>query len=491
LSDVILTTLKNNRAIQVESYNRNIARDAVEAAQGIYDLLLQASYEYGRGRGQSPVRDADADNELAESKYAGHGTNASLSQLFQSGGVLQFFTGYGWQRNYNQSTPTGPDYVDPTENLFAGLAFSQPLLRGLGSYVTNAPIQIARINESATRENFRLQVINQLANAVQTYWDYVFAINNYEVQRLSLERARESLRVTMVKNEAGVEPPNVVLQAQAEVSRREATLINALRQIADTADLLKLAMNISDSAEDWQHNLIPVDRPIIAPVSLDEEQIYAEALDFRPDYRSAKLGLNVAEIDIHVKKNARRPQLNAIADARLTGRGSSVGNAWDSMDGGDYYDWGVGLNFIYPLQNRRANAEYRQATTRFEQGGERLKSLEEIIRLEVRSTIRAIEANLKSIAAFDANVKAEEAKLDSQLKRYDVGFATIFEVLNFQEDLANAQVNYLQAVINYNKELIELQRVKASFLADYRVEVLDNPVRRRLNQMEEESTVRK
>ena len=107
------------------------------------------------------------------------------------------------------------------------------------------------------------------------------------------------------------------------------------------------------------------------------------------------------------------------------------------------------------------------------QSDDQLKLIEEVIRLEVRSTVRAIEASLKSIAAFEANVRAEEAKLDSQLKRYDVGFATIFEVLDFQEDLANAQVNYLQAVVNYNKALIELQRVKASLLQNMNIQALE------------------
>jgi hypothetical protein len=41
-------------------------------------------------------------------------------------------------------------------------------------------------------------------------------------------------------------------------------------------------------------------------------------------------------------------------------------------------------------------------------------------------------------------------------------------VIQFQEDLVSAQVQYLQAVINFNKALIELQRVKGSFLQDYR-----------------------
>jgi len=186
-----------------------------------------------------------------------------------------------------------------------------------------------------------------------------------------------------------------------------------------------------------------------------------------------------AEIDRRVTKNARLPQLNAQGAYRITGLDSSAHEAFDNAETVDFGGYSAGLEFSYPLQNRQARAAHRQSGSRLEQARETIANLQDIIRLEVQTTLRALETDMKLAKAFEASIEAEKAKLESQKKRYDVGLATIFEVLEFQEDLAVAERNYIRTVIDYNKAMIELQRVKASFLQDYRVEFLDEPVARR------------
>ena len=481
IADVLLTTLKNNRAIRVEDYNRSMARDGIEAARGIYDLLVESSYKYSWGRSQAPSFNGKgtSEDDLVIGKQRQESIDLYLSQLVPSGGMFRAYGIYGNNKDYLNPSTGNPFPLDPYESFALGAGFVQPLLKGFGPYLTNAPIQMARIQEKIAAESFRNQVITQMATAVQMYWDLVFAIDNYEVQHLSRERAQELLRVTKVKVETGVEAPNVVLQAEAEVSRREALLIDAQRLIADSADRLKRAMGMTEGTAEWQYNLIPVERPSFTPVSPNEEAVYAEALEMRPEYRTAQFGLDVAEIDLKIAENAKKPELDASVGYQITGIGKDGGEALDSIQSGNYSGWNAGLTLKFPLQNRSALATYSQKTKALAQGKESLESLKEMIRLEVRSAIRALETGQKLIAAYDANVKSEEAKLDAQVKRYNVGFATIFEVLTFQEDLATAQVSYLQSLVAYQKAMIELQRVKASFLQDYRVQFLDKPVQER------------
>jgi outer membrane protein TolC len=480
LSDVLLTTLKNNRSIRIEDYNRSIAEDGIEAAKGIYDLLISASYEYSKSETQDPrrVNPDSPRNSLSTSKQRQYTLGLSLQQLVPTGGVLSFFASQLHRKSEGFTSSLFED-VNPYDSLAFGVSFVQPLLRGFGPYITNAPIRIAGLQEKIARENFRNQVIAQLVNSLNLYWELVFAIDNYEVNRLSLERARELLRITIIKRDTGVEPPSVVLQAEAEVARREAQAIDARRLIADVSDSLKRSMNITEGSEKWRYNLVPVDRPLVTPVSLNDEAVFAEALQFRPDYRGALLTTEIAEIDRRVKKNARLPQLNAQGTYQITGLDSSTHQAFDNVETADFEGYRAGLEFSYPLQNRQARAAYRQSGSRLEQARETITNLEDIIRLEVQTTLRALETNLKLTKAFEASIEAEKAKLESQKKRYDVGLATIFEVLEFQEDLAVAERNYIRTVIDYNKAMIELQRVKASFLQDYRVEFLDEPVARR------------
>lgn len=480
LSDVVLITLKNNREIRIEQQNRSIAEDAIEGAKGIYDLLVAASYDYQNVDRQTPNRvDTESSrNGLAVSKSRSGNVSLSLQQLLPTGGIVSLFA-----TNYYNNTRGIPDSltglgpINPYDSVALGVSISQPLLRNFGPYVTNAPIRIARLRNDIAFANFYDAVNQQINNALRLYWDLVFSINNYEVQQLSLERAQELLRVARIKRDTGVEPPNIVLQAEAEVARRDALVIDARRTIADVQDALKRVMNISETSDEWRYNLIPVDGPSYNPISPNEQAVYAEALQLRPDYRAALLGTDIAEINRRVAKNRRLPQLDVVGSYQITGLEKNLGESIDNLETGDFETWDAGLRFSYPLQNRTARAQYRQSETQLDQQHELVRNLEDVIRLEVRMAIRAIETNLKLIDAYESSVRAEQSNLDAQRKRYEVGFTTIFEVIQFQENLATAQVNYIRAIVNYNKAMVELERIRAALLKDYRIEVMENTPR--------------
>jgi len=476
LSDVILNTLKNSRDIRVQDYSRSIAESGVDAARGIYDLLLQASDTYAVTDSHTRYRSSVLDDAPGrESRLRNNGLSVSLEQLLPTGGVLQLTAEHTRAHSYERPSTFGRN-----DGMTFGAYLIQPLLRGFGPSVTNAPIKIAMLEEKMAREDFRNYVITELTASVQDYWDLVFAINNYELKNLSLKRSLELLRANQAKLDAGTVAPNEVLQAQAEVSKREADVISARSLIATAQDSLKRRMNITEGSEQWNYNLIPLDRPQFAPLNLNEEAVYQEAVGSRPDYRRILYGIERAGVQKMVAKNNTLPNVSAVAGYEVSDSDSSTRDDFSRLDGDtDGHGYNVGLQASHYLQNRSAKAVYRQSQDAEKQQQELKRSTEEIIRLEVRNAIRNIETNMRLIAAGDSWVKAEDDKLKAELQRYEVGYTTIFEVIQFQEDLVSAQVQYLQAVINFNKALIELQRGKASFLQDYRVEFLDKQVGRK------------
>lgn len=468
LRDVALITLQNNDAVELQQYDQAIAERGIEAARGIYDLMLGASANYRWARRQINAWNGTGGrgwDDLLFNKNQQYGFGLSFQQLVPSGGVFQLYGQYDNVKNYTTVNPnTLTPAVDPYDMLTLGVGFTQPLLKGFGAYVTNAPIELARLGEDVEQENLRLEVTNQLVSAINLYWNLVFAMEEYELRKLTLDQARELLRVTQVKLDAEMVAPSVLLQAQAEVSAREARLIDAVRAVADAQDQLKQAMNISRDSEQWNVNLIPTEQPKYWTLNLNEEGAYQKALKLRPEYRMALRGKDMAQIEMKVAKNATLPQLDATVGYEMTGMGDRTGNAIDSLESRDFNGWNAGLDLSYPLQNRTAQAQLDQKGLTLRKSELQLDNLRELIRLEVRTAIRALDTNRKLIEAYAANVKAEEANLDSQMKRYDVGFGTIYEVLDFQEDLATAQVNYLEAVINFNKAAIQLEKVTGSFL---------------------------
>ena len=82
----------------------------------------------------------------------------------------------------------------------------------------------------------------------------------------------------------------------------------------------------------------------------------------------------------------------------------------------------------------------------------------------VRLQLRNVETNRQQIIVGRSTVEFNVSKVDTGMKRQAVGLATSFDVLQFQNDLANARSQLIAAMVNYNKSIIALEAVKGTLL---------------------------
>jgi outer membrane protein len=100
-----------------------------------------------------------------------------------------------------------------------------------------------------------------------------------------------------------------------------------------------------------------------------------------------------------------------------------------------------------------------------------LRDEEDQITLEVRQAVRDLRTSRERISATESQVRSSEATLNAETKRLEVGISTSFEVLKFQEDLANAQSQHLRAVTDYNRAAVRLERSAGTLLNTFGVSV--------------------
>ena len=471
LKQVIFKTLENNLNIKISEYDKRIAEAEIQVQKGIFDLWLSAKASSINREHQQPSYAQNfggftIPNFTQEKIYSGE---VSLGQLIPTGGQLSLL--YTTQRN-----ETNQMFVDinPYYTQSAAISFTQPLLKNFGPYVTLAGIHIAQNNKKISAEAFRQEVMNQLADVTKAYWDLVFAIKNYGVERLSLRQAKDFLRITQISHRAGVLPETDVLQAKAQVAVREENVIVAESVIKAAEDRLKQIMNLPECVRDWEQFYLPLDEPEVRKVSLDTETFIAEAFKHRPDYRQVCLDLKNKEINRRVARNQRLPELNFFAMAGASGLDKSYGEAWDELNTFDYHDYEFGLEFKFPLQNRQGRYRYKQAKLQYDRAKKIIENLQNLIILDVRNAVRNVETERKRVEATAVAVESEKAKLDSEVKRFKVGMATSHDVLEFQEDYAAALARHIQSMVAYNKALIDLERAKGTLLEHFGVNKREN-----------------
>ena len=93
-----------------------------------------------------------------------------------------------------------------------------------------------------------------------------------------------------------------------------------------------------------------------------------------------------------------------------------------------------------------------------------MQNQEQDIRVDVRISARSVESGIKRVEAARKNVELQQKKLEAEQKKFDNGMSTSFEVLTFQNDLADAELGRIRAALDYVKSLTALERSKGTLL---------------------------
>jgi outer membrane protein TolC len=349
------------------------------------------------------------------------------------------------------------------------LRANQPLLRNFGVTVTRSRILIAQNNLSISREEFRQQVIVVTSRVQQSYWDLVFRRQDLEVRRQQLALAERLLEQIRRQVAVGTLAPIEVLQAETNIARTRERIITAENAVRSAEDRLKRVMNLSLIGESADAEVLPTDVPVYDTPTLDPDEQIRQALTHRPELLQAKLALENQNIALVVDKNLLLPVLDLQASLRFNALDEDFDKSFGEFDLRDRYRWEAGLNFRYPLANRRAKGRVEQSRLAIRQQILRIKNLEENIMVEVRAAARDVLTNAQRVQATRTASRLAEKQLEAEEKKLQVGLATVFTVLDFQEDLAVERSNEINALTEYLRALVRLEEVKGTLLQSFNI----------------------
>jgi outer membrane protein TolC len=479
LKESIALALKNNLEISIERINPEISGTEITRNEADFDYNLKLSTSGGKSR----IPSASAFASPPETENDSFSIGAGIKKRAPTG--TNYEISLDTDRAATNSKFQG---LNPQYTTSLNLNITQNLLKDFGVDVNTAKIKIASNNKEITVYQFRDRVIRIISQVEEIYWDLLFAIEDLKVKRESLKLAKDLERRIRIQVDVGTMAPIEITQAQAEVAAREEDVIIAQNTVENIEDKLKKAINIEEE-RNWDTAITPTDAPQIFAEDIKLEDSIRLALENRPDYTQARIDLKNKDIQLEFRKNQLYPALDLTGSLKLNGLsgdaadvsfGGSVSRSgfggdylksYDRLFSGNYYDWSIGLSVQIPIGNRAAKSSYTAAKLDIEKGLRSLKNLEQQISLEVREAVRSIETNIKRIHATAVSRKLSEEKLSAEEKKFAVGMSTSFNVLEFQRDLIAAKTKEVSAIIDYNKSLVNLERVKGTILEKNSIEL--------------------
>ncbi len=474
LATVVEQALRNNVSIKVQEFDSQIREQDILDRMAVFDPSVGGELSFNQENRPVAISFQSATNSARDENLD---WNLFFKQKVVTGGDYELT----FNNNRNVTSRTSQT-LDPLYRSDLQLDLTQPLLKNFGIDNNKREIYIASNDLKISQHDFNKKVIDTVSDAESIYWDLVFSIEDLKVKEKSLRRAKDFETRVRAQVEVGTLAPLEILQALSEVASREELLLSAGNLIEDTEDTLKNIINIDLSGAHGMKKVVPLDPPAFEPDNLPNlaESIH-EALEKRPEYLAKKVDLDNKSILIKYNENQLFPAMDLIGSLGLNGiagnanpPGSSTfdgsyDKALSEMFSTEFFQWKVGIQLSYPIGNRSAKSRLTASRLEAAQLLMDMKDLEKQIIVEVREADRQIETDVKRVQATRVARKLAEEKLSAEEKKFEVGLSTSFNVLEFQEDLAEEQSKEIKAIIDYNKSRIKLRQAMATTLEQHNI----------------------
>lgn len=473
LEDVAVRALQHNLDITISRYTKESRLFDITVEQAKFDPTISVNGQYNRTVNplNRPVFGGTLGvlNEITTFDQRSHSMTLDASTNLITGGNVDI--NYSPARSsINQNVARG-FLFNPSWT--GGLAFTvtQPLLRNAGIAINKTFIKVAQNNAEVEQHVFRDRVMTVVAAVEQAYWELVFANENLKVAQAAMKAAEELLATNRAKAKAGIMSIVDVLQAEAAAASREEQVLVAEKAIRDQEDELRRLLNPGEEELRQDVRLTPADSPVtfLEPISLQEA--IDTAIDHRPEIAQAKKNIESGELNKQFARNQLLPTLSFQGTMGLAGLGADYGDSFTKNFSGDFYNYGAGLVFSYPLGNRSAVSTYNKRKLEAQNAEIALTNVRQQIIVGIREAVRRVQTDFKRIETTKSARIMAEKQLQAEQERLKVGLSTTRFVLDFQRDLATAQGNELRAIVDYNKSLSNLARHKATTLDRYQLEL--------------------
>lgn len=353
---------------------------------------------------------------------------------------------------------------EDTADQFIQLRFNQPLLKGGGMEVGTAGLVSARRRDRIGLLGFESAVTGLVTRTILAYRRVIRSVRAVEIARRSVQRAHDLLDVNRALIETGRMAEQDVVETEANVAERELSLTEAEGALDDARLALIDVLDIDSRTQFHLTESLEVE-----PAEVDVEHGVQVALENRPDYLQALLGVDNAETALAVAADAREWELNLTTSARFGHSGRSLEEAYSRFDD----DYVVGLTLGVPLGvgAERLRRDYELAKIALRTSRLRVAELAQSIDVEVRGAVRDVEVQFRRAELAREARQLAERKLEVERIKLNSGLTTNFRLVRFEDDLVRSQNNEIGTVIAYLNARTALDRTLGTTLDTWQIEV--------------------
>lgn len=288
----------------------------------------------------------------------------------------------------------------------------------------------------ATEEDIKIAVLTD-------YIQVLYAIENLKIKRNSTEVAEAAYDRYKQLYEAGATSKSDFSQIEAQYMSEKYQLLVAENSLTQAILNLKLLLRLDPNTEMQIHPAEISDETILEAID-DKSVVYNNALESRPEIKSATMNEEMAEYKIKSAKSGYYPSISLSAGIG-TGHNSNADlTVGEQMKRNFGENVGISLRYNI-LDNRSRKSEVEKAKLSQQSAQLQTAQAKDDLLKQIESAHNdAIAAQLSYIASKSSE-KATQASYDLNREKFDLGMKNPYEMLSEKNSFINAQQQTLQA----------------------------------------------
>ena len=404
---------------------------------------------------------------------------------------------------YNQNATTA--LFNPYDSGSLSLSITQNLLNGFGLAVNKRSYHKARNNLKANDLTFKEQVISTVAGVVSLYWDLVTFDDELKIKQQTLDLDTRLYEDNKRRADLGAIAEIDIIQAEADMKAAQQDVIAQESQVLQQEMILKnyVTRGGLDNAVVAVARIVPTDHidvPAQDPL-IPIQELVQDALTNRPEIQQNQITLENARLDLLGVKNNLLPTLSANVSMSNAGQGGSISTipqpyitsngsvAYKQLGPADVNQFLIGgygtvlsqifsrnfpnysaqVTLTVPIRNRANQADLVTNELSYRQAEIQDRQLHNSIKLNVMNSLTALR---NARAAWETSVVARklyDQTLAGTRRKYELGTATILDVVIAQRDSTARQLSEADALNQYQRARTNLDQTLGKTLDDYNV----------------------
>ncbi|MFZ4714288.1 MAG: TolC family protein [Bacteriovoracaceae bacterium] len=353
---------------------------------------------------------------------------AGLSQQFRSGTKTTF------SYNFAQTTINGSSVL-PITNFYdvsPQVELTQSLWKNWWGSESRANETIIQAGAEVVNFSEKFRYKQLLMTAEMNYWRLAFAQEVVKVQKESLDRSLKLKDYNHNKYNSGLADESDYLQASSALTARDLDYQTSLIEERSAARVFNSLRELE--ADNVDEKLSPPTEETLLALNLPTRR------GNREDVEASLAQKKIAQAQAKLGEEKNKPTLEAYGSYSLNGRAVSTGPAQSQSWTQDHPYTIVGIRFNTPLNfgNLSDNKEgYAQEKVAAELNYQRKVFEQEKEWKDLVNKFQDYQDRLKLSQKMEA---AQKDKLMKERARLNRGRTTTFQILQFEQDYANAQL---------------------------------------------------